>query len=118
MDTTKENDWFHDEVMRIRRQDYVGTKFYVARLLNLDYNGEGLLHETVIVPVDEYFVEYRGMGFEVIRLESLVKRLPKGWSIDRCDIQLKTAHTKIDGQLDELIMESKELHDHLKEINS
>ena len=110
--------WFIDEVSRIRLQDYVGTKFYAARLLKLDAcRGEDMYYH-IIVPVDEFYVAYRGMGFEVINLKVLKKLLPVGLDPSRCDLQLKTDRTVIDGQLDELMLASKPLHDHLESLYS
>lgn len=110
------DNWFANEISYIAPQHYVGTSFTAARLLNLDAKAGEQLHHVVIVPVDEFYVSTRDMGFEVVRLGVLMKQLPQGWSADRCDLQLKTAHTNIDGPLDDLILESKPLHDHLDEI--
>lgn len=111
---SKENvdNWFTKEVSFISRNSYVRTYFAHARLMNLD-TGE---YAHIIVPIDEFYVEARGMGFEITRLETVVAQLPEGWTLDRCDLQLKTEHVTIDGQLDALVMESKPLHDHLKHI--
>lgn len=111
-----DNDWFIDEVSRIRIQDYVGTKFYAVRLLKLDAGRGDDLYYHVIVPVDEFYVAYRDMGFEVINLKVLKKLLPAGLDPSRCDLQLDTGRTKIDGQLDALMLESKPLHDHLESL--
>lgn len=115
---SERSDWFIDEVSRIRLQDYVGTKFYAARLLKLDAcHGEDMYYH-IIVPVDEFYVAYRDMGFEVINLKALKKLLPAGLDPSRCDLQLKTDKTVIDGQLDELMLASKPLHDHLESLYS
>lgn len=113
-----ENDWFIDEVSRIRTQDYVGTKFYAARLLKLDACHDEVMYYHVIVPVDEFYVAYRDMGFEVINLKVLEKLLPAEIDPARCDLQLNTGRTVIDGQLDQLMLESKPLHDHLESLYS
>ncbi len=106
------DDWFTKEVSYISRNSYVRTYFAHARLMNLD-SGE---YAHIVVPIDEFYVSARDMGFEITRLEVVVDMLPEGWSLDRCDIQIKTEHTQIDGQLDALVMQSKPLHDHIKSL--
>lgn len=82
--------------------------------MNLD-TGE---YAHIVVPIDEYYVDARGVGFEVTRIAAVVDQMPDGWTLDRCDLQLKTERTNIDGQLDALIMESKPLHDRLSALDA
>lgn len=106
------DEWFAEEVGYISRKHYRGTTFHIARLLNLD-TGE---RADVVVAADEFYVPIRDMGFEVINLKALEHVVPWEIGLDRVDIFVDTGHTRIDGQLDALILESKKLHEHLSHL--
>ena len=110
------DDWFAAEVSYIQPKHYVGSKFYVARILNRNARRGERLHWITIVPVDEFYVATRDMGFEVVNLRCLLGHMPVNWTAEQCDLQLNTGRTNIDGPLDELILESKPLHDHIDSL--
>ena len=97
--------WLKEKLSHLHKSDYEGTKCYVAHIWQDDKN------DYVILPIDNFFSEWRGFGFEVIREASLVKYVPRDWQI-----QVHTEKTDIGGLVNDLLLENKPIHDKLKEI--
>lgn len=104
---------WEEESVYIDKHNYIGTDFFAGKLFNLD-TGEVKL---VILPVDYFIVDYRGLEFEIVNLKCC-EHLKWDIPVDRVDIYLKTKRQVIQGNLGELAVASKPLHDRIDSLYS
>ena len=104
--------WFAEELSYITKESYQGTTFHKAKLLNL-VTGE---RKWIILPVDEFYVGIRDIGFEVVNLKCCKELGWKDCSLDDIDLTIDTGITRIDGNLGAMAMDSAKLHQHLDQL--
>lgn len=97
----------YDTLYSLTKKDYVRTFYTCAEMRLEDPHSDRV--ERCILPVDVY--EKNGFGFEIMPVAMLTKHCP--WDMTRTLVHIETENTIITGNLNDIVLEDAQLHEHL-----